>query len=225
MKNNRLLFLCIILFNLVQVSYSQETTDIYRDVITIEEVKITNKKPKLKTIKFKKPWYGIPFPEFYLEFYNHTYLVKDFPFGKVEEIILHFVKNTNFLYPKEIKGKNNSEYKKNEKNPTPQKYKLIIYEANKDGNIGKQINSEDIEFTIIGNGRIVKKTISVSKYNLETDNFFIRLIPVEIIEKKRVAYSPILINGKEYFYVTDKDKKTKSGYGLKMDLKVLTKEY
>lgn len=225
MKNDRLLFLCLIYLNVAQASYSQEITATYRDTITIEEIKINSKKPKLKTIKFKKPFYAIPFPEFYLEFYNHTYLVKDFPFGKVEEIIVHFIRNTNFHHPEEIVGKNNSEYKKHEKNPTPQKYKVIIYAVDNDNNIGKQVNSEDIEFTVIGNKNIVKKTVFVSKYNLETDKFFIRLIPVELTEKKRVAYSPILIRDEEYFYISDKDKKIRSGFGLKMDIKVLTNEY
>lgn len=210
--------------------FSQNT---YKDTIFLEQIvieKSIGKKPKIKKVKFGQQ--SKKEKVFFVDYkhkYNQYYLVQNFPYGKIQDISLYF-NNLNQINTFDgVKRKNIIFCDK-------ENHKVEIYEAvDLSGSylIGEKVYENIFLLPITKKSSSLSSiNIDLSHLNMTCGSFFIKIIPpTNTLNKQncqRQTYGFLAYKDSEalfYGYNQDGNLSKGEGFGLEMDLKVLTREY
>jgi hypothetical protein len=216
--------LIIFFFLAFNYTFSQET---FKDTITLQEVKINKKEPKLITLKQGKGKQKIG-NGFFKTAPEQAHLITELPYGTIQNIILHFMRMSMINKEGSI--------------PTTKvestTYELTLHEISSN-KIGKVINDTPILVKLPSSRKSEPSvTVDLSTLHLTTDKFFVVLkrtsdlpcsecnfyIPMAYKSEKKLGYQGDIYN------ITLQEKSTPAVYpsfyyGLLCEIKTLTREY
>lgn len=141
------------------LTYSQESL---KDTITLQEVKISKKEPKVITIKQGKGKEKIG-NGFFINYPEQTNLIQGLPYGTLQSVTLHFM----WTVKKKETGKEipNTKIKATT-------FELILYELKED-KVGSRINDTPIQIQLPESRKESPSiTIDLKPLNLTCDSFF-----------------------------------------------------
>lgn len=225
-KFNLIFLIFIFSFKVIDV-FSQNT---FKDTITIETIEINtnHKKPKVKKIV-----YGEKIKHFYLTGYEtpRYYLIDSFPYGKVLEISLQAFNQKKYKGRFEGAGTRIKDLVFCDKTEHP----VNIYEVVENNGVislGKLLFTGNYLLPL-DNARVEYKVrIDLSDLEIHTNRFFIELIDPQYSSDsdscKIATYGFNIFentNASYYFFDNTGNFFEKKGWGIQMDLKVLTREY
>jgi hypothetical protein len=212
MRNLLLPILTLLSINL----YSQETL---KDTITLQEVTINKKEPKVITVKQgkgrRKTGNG-----FFKTVPKQTFLIENLPYGTIQNITLHFM----WMLPETIIGKRIPDTKILET-----RYALTLYEV-KDNKMGNKLNNTPITVTLPESRKTEPRlTVDLSTLSLTADSFFIVLERVSQLPCNGCKmYIPMGYDANTLTNVTGIEKAASHltyHMGLLCEIKTLTREY
>ncbi len=227
----RFLLLLALLFSMpvfsqgnLSLNAEQDTTIQLKNILIEKGIK----KPKIKKIKIGK--HIMTHYSFFSDdqFY---YLTDSIPDGYLQQITLFFSEQA--IKPK-IGVRDYSTFKVHKT-----EFEITFYEVGDGCSLGSKVNIDPIPITLeeSTNDRLKKIELNLAQYDFETSRFFIclkRITKIDASEIDTYYHAPVLYDTRDnYHYITDKTnevyKKQKqicdSCFGLRMDIKTLTRDY
>src|SRR5690554_5286766 len=224
--------LTIIVIIICTSSLTVFSQNIYRDTIFLEQVEInkTLKKPKVKKVKFRQQSQkNKSFFVGHRHKYNQYYLVQNFPYGKIQDINLYFDNLNQISSFNGVKAKDIIFCDK-------ESHKVEIYQTTDVSDnylIGEKVYENTFLLPINEKSKLITSiNIDLSHLDMICRSFFIKITPCDKTFDKQncqrqtngfLAYE----DSEAFFYTYDKEGSLSKGggFGLQMDIKVLTREY